>query len=312
MSESLFTSQLPVLADNNDGAPGITTATTLRFATAGTVSAVRFYSTATPGGTYVGLLWELTASDSAGGAGTLLASKTLGTVPAAGAWTNVTFDTPVSVVTTKSYRVGLWSTSKYVATNGFFLSALTNGNVIADAHGSTIPGLSGTLNQGTFVIDVTPGTYPKNVGATASYFVDVLFDAAGSSSASPTGLSVPVALGSPTVALGRTAAPTGLSVPVALGSPTVGLQVSPTGLAVPVALGSPLAGPTVSTPGAAHVAVPGWWELLSIGQENAQYVREERTEPPLACPNDGEPLRQGPNGELYCTWDGWQWNGPRI
>jgi hypothetical protein len=314
VSESLFTAQTPALPENTDGAPGITTATTLRFATAGSISAVRFFASTSVGGTYVGLVWRVTSSDAgSAGSGTLLASKTLGTTPTGGTWNNITLDTPVSVVTNTLYRIGLFNTSRYVASTNFFAADVINGNVTADQNTDNPVGL-GTLAQGTFVIDVTPGTYPTQGGGGngTCYFVDVLFDAAGGSSASPTGLSVPVALGSPTVALGRTAAPTGLSVPVALGSPTVGLQVSPTGLAVPVALGSPTVGPTVSTPGAAHVAVPGWWGLLSIGQENAEYVRAERSEPPLACPNDGEPLRQGPNGELWCPWDGWQWNGPGI
>lgn len=27
---------------------------------------------------------------------------------------------------------------------------------------------------------------------------------------------------------------------------------------------------------------------------------------PVACPNDGEPLRTGPDGILFCPYDGWQ------
>lgn len=40
-------------------------------------------------------------------------------------------------------------------------------------------------------------------------------------------------------------------------------------------------------------------------QQNAQAV-------PEACPNDGEPLKDGPDGELYCPFDGWRPNGRHV
>lgn len=64
--------------------------------------------------------------------------------------------------------------------------------------------------------------------------------AGGGSGAAPAGLSVPVSLGSPTVALGTSAAPSGLAVPVALGGPSATRQsAAPAGLLVPVSLGAP-------------------------------------------------------------------------
>lgn len=77
----------------------------------------------------------------------------------------------------------------------------------------------------------------------------------GGSSAAPTGLAVPVALGTPSVGYTLTTAPTGLTVPVALGTPTTSTpSTAPTALAVPVALGTP----TTSIPTAAPttLAVP--------------------------------------------------------
>lgn len=312
MSESLFTSQVPTSAtDASDGAPGITTATTLKFAVAGTISAVRFYATSTVGGTYNAYVWEVTQLDSLGPTGTLVGSQTLGTTPTGGTWNNITLSTPVIVDPTKLYRIGLFNSSRYVATNGFFVTPLTNGNITAYANSTgSIPGYTGTLAQGTFRITASVPAYPDSVGASASYFVDVLFDASGGGGgAAPNGIGVPAALGTPAVALGRTAAPAGLSVPVALGSPSAGNPISPSGLAAPVGLGSPSTSGTVvsSTPVSA-----GWHGLLAIGQENYSYQREERMRPPVACPNDGEPLRTGPDGELYCPWDGWQWQGPRV
>ena len=50
-----------------------------------------------------------------------------------------------------------------------------------------------------------------------------------------------------------------------------------------------------------------WEQLLSIAREAADELRAERTRPPIACPNDGEPLVSGPNGTLHCRFDGYCW-----
>lgn len=84
--------------------------------------------------------------------------------------------------------------------------------------------------------------------------------AGGGGSAAPNGLAVPVALGTPTVALGLTAAPTGIAVPVAPGGPTAALNRSaaPTGIAVPVALGTPATAiPAAAPAGIAAAVTPG-------------------------------------------------------
>lgn len=51
-----------------------------------------------------------------------------------------------------------------------------------------------------------------------------------------------------------------------------------------------------------------WEQLVDIYRENYEEDLRSRTEPPVACPNDGQPLQTGPNGELYCNFDGWVWN----
>lgn len=56
-----------------------------------------------------------------------------------------------------------------------------------------------------------------------------------------------------------------------------------------------------SYPGAA-VAVGSWYSLLSIRQE-ARDPSFTHADEQLACPNDGTPYKQGPNGVLYCPWD---------
>lgn len=44
----------------------------------------------------------------------------------------------------------------------------------------------------------------------------------------------------------------------------------------------------------------GWHGLLTILQERAP------TLPGAECPNDGTRLRTGPQGQLYCPFDGWR------
>lgn len=50
-----------------------------------------------------------------------------------------------------------------------------------------------------------------------------------------------------------------------------------------------------------------WQQLLDIVHEAADQLREENTRLPVACPNDGEPLITGPDGKLFCKFDGFTW-----
>jgi hypothetical protein len=55
----------------------------------------------------------------------------------------------------------------------------------------------------------------------------------------------------------------------------------------------------------------GWWQLHSI----IEYAKQERefwfSQPPMACPNDGEPMRIAPPNEdgteLFCRFDGFRY-----
>ncbi len=57
--------------------------------------------------------------------------------------------------------------------------------------------------------------------------------------------------------------------------------------------------------GASATGSGGWFAFRDIQLEAAQYAAEEYSQPPAACPNDGEPLRKAPNGALFCPFDGW-------
>lgn len=55
-----------------------------------------------------------------------------------------------------------------------------------------------------------------------------------------------------------------------------------------------------------------WYGLVDTLREGADLARAERSGPPAACPNDGEPLLAGPDGGLYCPFDGWRPDGTYV
>lgn len=54
----------------------------------------------------------------------------------------------------------------------------------------------------------------------------------------------------------------------------------------------------------------GWYQLIDIYSNAVECARAERAAPPLACPDDGTPLVQGQEGDLYCPFDG-EYHWPR-
>jgi len=66
--------------------------------------------------------------------------------------------------------------------------------------------------------------------------------------------------------------------------------------------------PPVVVPPVTPVSTGGsWYTLLDIQREASDLYREYRDRPPLACPNDGEPLVSGSDGSLFCRFDGWRY-----
>lgn len=49
-----------------------------------------------------------------------------------------------------------------------------------------------------------------------------------------------------------------------------------------------------------------WEQLIDIRREAVDLARQEASRLPQACPNDGEPLLTGPDGKLFCPYDGWR------
>jgi transposase len=52
-----------------------------------------------------------------------------------------------------------------------------------------------------------------------------------------------------------------------------------------------------------------WFQLLDIIKQGRAEAEYYASQPPMACPLCGEPLRSAPNGSadrtLYCPYEGW-------
>lgn len=51
-----------------------------------------------------------------------------------------------------------------------------------------------------------------------------------------------------------------------------------------------------------------WWQLINIIRESRDLTASGRDIERYVCPNDGEMLTQGPNGEWRCRFDGYRPN----
>lgn len=176
------------------------------------------------------------------------------------------------------------------------------------------------MSAGSFNVGSTL-TYPSDTFGTPWYGVDVVVDdGAGSNTADFTG-TAPSATGVNVFTV-TTAAFAG-SAPSATGANSfnhadatfAGSAPSATGVNVfarPISVAADGTAPsatganTFRLQGEAEETPGSWYALLDISREYRERLAEERTAEPVACPNDGEPLRTGPRGELYCPYDGWR------
>ncbi|GGN86372.1 hypothetical protein GCM10010112_67870 [Actinoplanes lobatus] len=173
--QHVFTDQVPTITDADDGTPGITFGTTVRATVDGYATGVRWYTTDTVSGTYIGALYQVDAADDPTPAGTELAQKTLAGPPSAGGWNSITFDSPVPITAGVLYRPATHSSAgRYVYSAGVHDSDIVNGDLVADAAGDDPAGL-GTLRQATFTIGVGLSYPATGAGSNGGYFVDLDF-----------------------------------------------------------------------------------------------------------------------------------------
>lgn len=55
-----------------------------------------------------------------------------------------------------------------------------------------------------------------------------------------------------------------------------------------------------------------WEQLQSMIEASREDQAARDSTPPVACPNDGEPLEENEEGVLHCRFDGWIWDGQPI
>lgn len=303
MTESLFTSQTPDVGktDLSDGGAGLVRATTMYAVVAGTISAIRWFTSVTvPPGTPIVGLWTPTSDI----AGTRLASDVNVTTPfSSGAWVTQAI-TPTHVAANTYFLPTIVQDTRYVAASGFFTAAgLSNGNLRA-IKGGTDP-LAGGFTLGDGKLAFGGSAFPDNSSGTQNcYFVDVVFTADGASENHNVTCSATLSLA--LAAADKKGAKVAVSALLSLVAAETGGK-SGASVTVSVALGLAIA--ASRTPPVAAASTGSWWSLVSILQEAASEETYQIQRDPIACPNDGEPLRTGPHGELYCPFDGWRWSG---
>ncbi|TAZ69205.1 DUF4082 domain-containing protein [Rhizobium ruizarguesonis] len=127
----------------------------------GDVTGIKFYRSANDNGQNVVDLWTTT--------GTKLATATFANTTASG-WQTVNFTTPVTIAANTNYIASYHTTGAYVATDGFFATAVTNGPLTAQS--SAVAGGNGVYAYGG---SATTGLFPTNSFDSANYYADVVF-----------------------------------------------------------------------------------------------------------------------------------------
>jgi hypothetical protein len=167
---SIFTSQTPVAATDNDHKPTVGQELGVKFTSsaAGTITGIRFYKTSGNAGTHTG---ELYAAN-----GTRLAQATFVNETATG-WQTVSFATPVAITANTSYTAAYFSSlGNYTEDNDYFKGhAVTNSPLTAPADGTN--GGNGTdpgNGQGVYAYTSSPA-FPNQLYRSANYWVDVIY-----------------------------------------------------------------------------------------------------------------------------------------
>lgn len=154
---SLFGNAVPAVPAVGDDASAVELGMAFSTATAGSVTAIRFYKGTGNGGTHTGSLWNA--------AGTRIATVTFANETATG-WQTAVLDAPVALTVGAEYVVSYTAPQgHYAATGGFFAGAASSGPLVAPAEGN------GRYRYGT------GGAVPTFTWNRTNYFVDVLFRA---------------------------------------------------------------------------------------------------------------------------------------
>lgn len=292
---------------NIDNGAAITVGNTFRVASNRTIYAIWFWPPDTNTGTYTLGLWEVTDDDATGsGTGNLLDSVSVSSGDVLTGQYNRIEITPQAVVTGTFYRVGRHATSgRFVRTAGALTSAgISNAGIeIVQSGTSAFDDVvrNGTFNEGAAL------AYPASVFGQPDYHVDVddeplagdLIEVEGSRGVTFTPAG--------TLRLGRNLQ--GTRPNVFGGSGTLGAVARAQGERSVAFNATGAVSVRSSQPAARTTNSGGWYSYLNVMHNNREETRRQLIEPPEACEECGEPLDSAPDGSLFCTFDGWSWNG---
>lgn len=205
-----------------------------------------------------------------------------GALAAAGADSDVVVDDP------RLYNEVLDGTAINTAMN----TPVTGASTVTGTGSAALGALSGT-SAGTRTVLATAAATLGALAATATGSRTVLATAQA-----VLGALAGTASGTPTTP------PRGTALLGALNATALGQRIV-AGVAL-ASLGGLQGTAIVESPGGAMVEEGSWYQLLAIYQDAAQEYALEKARVPVACPNDGEPLTEGPDGRLFCKFDGWR------
>lgn len=296
----------PADLDINNGA-AITVGNTFQVASNRTIYAIWFWPPTTNTGTYTVGLYDVDDDDATGsGTGTLLASASVASGDVITGQYNRVEITPTAVVTGTFYRAARHSSSgRFTRTAGALASAgISNAGITIVQSGT--PAFDDVVRNGTFN-EGAALAYPASVFGQPDYHVDVDDAPLAGDTVEVAGTLTGTGSRTGTINVDRNlqgnrsgvGSITGSLRQVAGVSGTLNGIVSATGT-LSVRSGQP-AEPTTNS--------AGWYGYLNILKNLQEEYRRDATEPPEACPNDGEPLDSTDDGVLFCTFDGWVWSG---
>ena len=169
---TVFTTQQTVQpTSSNSGNDGQAIALGMKFRsnTGGSITALRFYKSATNTGTHIGQLWS--------SSGTLLGQATFVNETASG-WQQVSLPSPVAVTAGTTYIVSYHSSAgNYSFTNSYFINSIVNGPLTGLANGTD-------GSNGLYSYTPTP-TLPTGSFQSSNYWVDVVFSSSGVTDVTP-------------------------------------------------------------------------------------------------------------------------------
>jgi VCBS repeat-containing protein len=172
---SLFSaSSTPAQTSLNEGAP-LELGMKFTSSAGGQITALKFYRSAGDTGPDVLDLWTST--------GVQIASVTF-TNTAASGWQTVALPAPVSITANTTYVASYHTTGAYVASSGYFTTAVTSGPLTAPS--TTTAGGNGVYAYGG---TATTGIFPTNSFNGSNYWVDVVFKPFGGTNTTPSAVA---------------------------------------------------------------------------------------------------------------------------